>query len=192
MPRTLCALAAVVALAPAAIAVDFDESVLGDLSDDQFAPTDLGVLTTGSNLVTGSTTNIPLDRDFWTFTVAPGDELSAIVLDSLGPRENNSFIAMVAGSEFTTLTDTSGYLGATLIGTDGAGAPVGSNILPNIGSPIFGGTGFTGALGPGTYSIWFQETADITEYAFDLQIVPAPGAAGLLALGGLAAVRRRR
>lgn len=192
MPRTLCALAAVVALAPAALAVDYDELMMGDLSDDQFAPTDIGVLTTGSNTVTGSTTNAPLDRDFWTFTIAPGDELTGIVIDSFGPRENNSFIALVSGTEFTTIEDASGYLGATLIGNASFGAGVGDNVLPNIGQALLGGTGFTGSIGPGTYSLWFQETADVIDYSFDLRVVPAPGAAGLLAVGGLAAMRRRR
>ncbi|GAB4554216.1 MAG: hypothetical protein Tsb0013_16770 [Phycisphaerales bacterium] len=190
--RTLTAAAIVLAVPALALGVDYDESISGDLSNDEFNPTPLGVLTEGPHTVNGSTTANPLDLDFFTFEIAAGTELDSITLTNYaGPAGGGSFIALTTGDQFTSLFDTSGYLGATLIGVS-PGAQTGDDILDDLGSPIFGGTGFSGALGPGVYSIWYQETGDPTDYGFQLNVTPAPGAVALIGCAGLGAMRRRR
>lgn len=175
-----------------ALAVDWDEGLDGDLSSDQFAPTDFGILAEGAHTVSGATEADTPDRDFWTFDIAPGTELASIVLNSYsGPAGGGSFFAIEDGVGFSTLTDASGYLGTTLVGNI-AGAQAGDDVLDDLGGALFGGAGFTGALGPGSYTLWFQETGDVTEYSFTLNVTPAPGAVALLGFAGLGAMRRRR
>ena len=87
---------------------DYNEQFLGDLSDDfrdakahEFFPGKL-VLFTGSNVVEGSTTNDPLDRDFFTFDVPSGFKVSNIFLqdyqwgngDQSSSNYGNSYFAL--------------------------------------------------------------------------------------------------
>ncbi|MEN1705770.1 MAG: hypothetical protein AAGJ54_09715 [Planctomycetota bacterium] len=184
------------ALVPASAAsanVVWDEDVDGDLSDDQFAPTiiDLGL---GSNLVAGRTSagNPNPDREFFTIEVAAGLELSEVVLIEYDTTSQNSFIAVEAGPQITSLASVEFVLGATLIGTE-VGSQEGDNFLDDLGLfPAFGGIGFDGTLGPGQYTFWFQETLDPVDFTFDFVLVPAPASAGLLAGAVLFAGRRRR
>ena len=83
-------------------------------------------------------------------------------------------------------------LGNALIGT-APGQGEGDNVLDDLGNAIFGGTGFAGPLGPGTYTFWFQETTAGVDYALSLQVVPLPPAIWLLgsALLGLYGASRR-
>ena len=181
-----------VALAGPVSIFAYDEAVDGDLSDDQFNPTFLA-LGLGSNLVAGLTEGNPnLDRDFLTVEVAAGMTLEAVVLERYDTTSINSFIAVEAGEQISSLSDVSTFLGATLIGSE-AGVMEGDNFLDDLAfAPLFGGLGFGGTLGEGRYTFWFQETLDPVDYVFDFQVVPAPAGAGLLAAAGLLARRRRR
>lgn len=195
MQKRMKRLAAVAALGLGCAAggeVVHDESIDGDLSDDGFATTDLGVLGLGSSLVIGSVTATPEeDPDYFTFEIAAGQQLSMIVLAQYAPDVigQQSFIAMQEGPQVTSDFDTSVFLGATLIGGE-AGALEGDDILDNIGDPIYGGQGFTGPLGAGVYSVWFQENGGFVGYTFDFVVVPGP--ATVLGLMGLGLRRRRR
>lgn len=177
--------------------VAFDESVFGDLSDNLASPNSLS-FQPGSNRVIGSIAagNPDLDRDFFTFSIATGFQLSSIILDSYESFDNvgaaQSFVAIIGGTSFPSLTDSSGFLGNALI------SEVGADFLDDLGSTGSLGTGtptgFTGALPAGDYTIWHQETVLGNNYTFDfvVEAVPEPSSALLLGLGGLGLLGRRR
>jgi len=176
----------------ASAGVIHDESVSGDLSDDNLAPT-LLMVSAGSNTVAGRTTSDPFDRDIFSFTVGAGFELAAVILDSYVSDDNQGFFAVAEGAQIASLFNPAVLLGNSLIG-DAVGAMVGDDVLDNLGNAVFGGTGFMGALGAGTYSFWIQETTGAVDYVLDFQLratVPAPSSL-LLLLPALALVRRRR
>jgi hypothetical protein len=170
----------------------YDESVSGDLSDNNLAPTAV-LVGEGSNVVTGSTSSSPLDRDIFSLTIAAGFELAAIVLDVYNSADDQGFFAVEAGNQITSLFSPASLLGNTLIGAL-PGATVGNDVLDDLGNALFGGTGFVGALGPGTYAFWIQETSGrVPQYALDFQVrrtVPLP-ATLLLLLPALLVLMRR-
>lgn len=189
------ALVAALSASQAATAA-YVESVSGDLSNDATAPTGLTV-SAGSNVVTGSTITSPFDRDIFSFTLAANQQLDSIVLNSYtGPAGGNgSFFAVQSGSGINT-GNAGAHLGNELIG-QAVGIQQGDDVLDDMGTPRFGSSpGFTGALGPGTYTFWIQETAGPLAYSLDFQVseVPLPAAAWLFgsALLGLGALKRRR
>jgi len=142
-----CALAALVTLTgTAGAAVLHEESVDGDLSNDQTKPTAL-VLASGSNDLIG-TTGITLDgtdRDFATLVVPTGHRLDAMVLlAGTLPAGGVSFVALQQGSMLTTGATAPNP--AVLLGwMHYATADIGNNLLPEIGS-TFGSVGFSGPL----------------------------------------------
>ena len=174
----------------------WDEAIDGDLSGDYLNPTQL--FTKGVNnhvIFTTVGANPDQDREYFTFTIAEGYQLSALILDvfETDPETNLGFIGVAEGSVFPTPptnADPTALLGYALVGL----ADVGNDILQAIGQGA-GSQNFSGPLGPGTYTWWAQETGPSTDN-WDLNFVvteiPAPGALALLGLGGLAARRRRR
>jgi hypothetical protein len=177
----------------------YNESVSGDLSNNGLAPTVLNV-SMGDNDVLGSTGKSAagvIDRDYFTFTVPQGLELTAITVlpgtQTLGP-DGESFIGVESGPEVTVstaATTAAGLLGWDHYGTD----DIGVNILPLMGTSGLGSTGFTGPLPPGTYSFWVQEASvGSVNYGFDFAITPEPATwtmmlTGLTALVGKTARR---
>ncbi|MEM9415468.1 MAG: PEP-CTERM sorting domain-containing protein [Planctomycetota bacterium] len=174
-----------------ATAADYDESINGELSGDQANPT-AWALDLGTNTITGTTVDNPLDRDFFMVTIGAGQSLDSLVLTSFtgDPANNEAFMAVDDQAGFDTLINPTDYLGTTLIGA----GDIGDDALDLLGATEFGGDGFTGPLGEGTYTFWFQETGGPTSYTFTATVVPEPGsvAALLLGAGGLMARRRRR
>lgn len=170
----------------------WDEAIDGDLSEDYLNPTQLEVKGVNNHVVF---TSIDLpgdpDREYFTFTIDAGYELSAVILDvfNTNPEFNLGFIAIASGSQFPTppsAPDPAEMLGYALIGTP----DVGNDILQLMGEGS-GAQGFTGPLGAGSYSIWAQETSislDEWDVNFIVTEVPAPG---VLALFGLATVALR-
>lgn len=176
---------------------DYNETFLGDLSDDfsnptahEFFPGEL-VLFAGSNVVTGTTNNNPLDRDFFTFEVPSGFTVSAIELLDYqwgdGNQEGvgnygNSYFALTSGNAFSSISDDSTFLVSKLIDdrtTDGQVSEVGQDLLePGVG--LTGGNQPNppgpGQLGPGTYTVWYQETGAPTTYSFDITLTAPAGA----------------
>jgi len=159
----------------------------GDLSGVNTSPTPL-TLSGGSNIVRGFTTNSPLDRDFFTVGVGPGQFLDSITLNAFSPAvSSSSFFAVQSGSQVTSISSSTALLGSALVST----SLVGTDVLDNLGVatlPGFGkqGIGFTGPLGPGTYTFWFQETnTNINNYEFNLNVspIPEPGSLMLLTVG---------
>jgi PEP-CTERM motif len=213
--------AAVLAVASAARATDyFESSYGGDFSNDSSHPTQLIpnpdptsltplAFAAGDNIVYGATGNF--DNDYFSFTIAPGEELKALTALPTVPPQTDSdrfFIGIAAGPtvpDISTFMDgsgnfvtASGLLGWTLF-HEGDG-----NILPALGSassadfpPFPGAAGFQGALGPGTYSMWVLDGDPPAGRAYSLDFtvgVPEPASWALMLTGfGLAggALRRR-
>lgn len=186
----LLSVGGVLALAPAAAAdVFWNEAVDGDLSNDRLAPSafvfDVG---THSLLATTGSGNL----DYLSITVPAGMELASLTLVAYTGNDRTAFIAVQEGATFTEAPgapDAGNLLGWAHFGT-GPGN-VGTDILDDMGTGP-GAIGFTPPLGAGTYSFWLQQLGATVTYQLDFEVVPAPSAAGLLALGGLALARRRR
>jgi hypothetical protein len=185
-------LAAAALCSPAVRAgVIYDESVSGDLSNSGPTPTLLTV-SPGSNQLFGTTgkTNIVIDRDYFTFTVPDGMELSGLTVlpgtQTLGTL-GESFIGIEEGPEVTVSTGASNAAG--LLGWYHYGADdIDTDILPLMGTAGMGSTGFTPPLPADTYSFWVQEASTgSVNYGLDFEIssAPEPGSWVLL-LAGLA------
>jgi len=184
-------LAAMAVTAPATLhALNYNEAVSGDLSDNRLAPTPL-TLTLGSNIISGTMggdpgDGIPLDRDFFSFIIHPGQLLTSINVLEYTPS-GQSFYAISAGTSID-IESPSDHLANYLITGNG-------NILDDmaLGSHS-GGLGITDPLGPGTYTVWFQELASVVTYQMDYTIaaIPEPSTALFGAALGLVAMARRR
>ena len=196
------------AAAPASAVNGFTEDPTAtppvDLSNSNTAPTPV-TFGVGDNFITGTTgsnTITGIDRDYFTFTLAPNQQLTAIMvlegttsLSGPNPDAPLSFIGLEAGSQLTNpgapvVGELLGYThyGPSLIGTD---------ILDNIAAGP-GAQGFSRPLGAGTYSVWIQEANTGTaHYAFNFVVgmVPEPSTWMMMLAGfGLMgfALRRQR
>jgi hypothetical protein len=180
----------------------YNESISGDLSNSGLAPTLLTV-SLGLNDLFGTTgkTGTVIDRDYFTFTVPEGLELTAITVlpgtETLGTL-GESFIGIESGPQVTVLT--SATTAAGLLGWyhyDDTG-DIDVNILPLMGTSGLGSTGFTGPLPAGTYSFWVQEaSAGTVPYGLEFTVAPEPASwtmllTGMTALVGKTARRAAR
>ena len=186
------AIAAGVVAGTASADLMWDEAIDGDLSGDYLAPTQL--FTKGVNNHVIFETSTGDDREFFTFTIAEGFQLSALIFDDFetDPESNLGFISVNEGSVLPFDPDAPNVtqlLGYYLPGAD----DVGNDILQLMGQGG-GSQGFSGPLAAGTYTFWAQETApsvDMWDLNFVVTEVPAPGALALLGLAGFAGKRRR-
>ncbi len=181
-------LPALLAVTGASADVIWDESINGDLSGDGLAPTPF-VLDSGTHSLLASTG--VGDREYISITIPVGLELSELWLAAYQGTDGVAFVGIQEGPQFTVqqADGPAGLLGWSHFGT-GAGQ-VGTNILDDIGVGA-GAIGFDGPLTAGTYSFWMQQLAPAVSYQFDFVVVPAPACAGIFAMAGLAACRRRR
>ena len=174
----------------------------GPLSTSGLAPTALGPMTLGSNDVfatTGSnaTTGV-VQLNYFVVTVPVGFALGSITeLPGTQVGGALSFIGMEASPQVTVSPDATtaaGLLGWTHYGP----ADINTNILPAMGIPAEGSSGFTAPLGAGQYSFWIQELSPGTfPFGFDLGLVsavPEPGTftMSLIGLATLVPVLRHR
>jgi MYXO-CTERM domain-containing protein len=176
----------------------WDEAIDGDLSSDYLNPTQLYTKGVNNHVIfttIGAAENGgDQDREYFTFDVAVGYQLEAIILSNFetDPITNLGFIGVAAGNVFPTSPEAPNVtelLGYYLPGVD----DVGDDILQAMGNGG-GSQGFSGPLGAGSYTFWAQETGPSTDnwdLNFVVSEVPAPGALALLGLGGIAARRRR-
>jgi len=188
---------------PATAAVTYSESKTVDLSSNGLSPTALA-LSLGDNIIEGWTGRFEgnIDRDYFTFTLAANQALESITfLD--GNTIGLSFIGVQSGNQVTvspSAADATGLLGWYHYSK---AADVGTDILDNMGIPMAGSTGFTGPLGPGTYSFWLQEASpgSPVHYAFNFVVgefvvesaVPEPATWTMMLLGfGFAGMALRR
>ncbi|MEP0914191.1 hypothetical protein NDI45_25110 [Leptolyngbya sp. GB1-A1] len=179
---------------------DYNETFLGDLSDDisnptahEFYPGKL-VLFPGSNVVTGSTTKRTTpanggdeDRDFFVFDVPSGFTVDAIYLRSYQQTGGgNSYFALIEGNAFPANSIDNAqfpelakeFKVSKLIDTDEVGGE--QDLLDYKASAQFpselGPNANPGQLDAGTYTAWYQETANPTTYSFDIRLKAPEGA----------------
>ncbi|GAB4386410.1 MAG: hypothetical protein Kow00121_52930 [Elainellaceae cyanobacterium] len=158
-----------------------NEASNGDLSNFFNNPTSI-TLSPGNNVISGSTVgggNPPGDRDYFTFEVPVGSTVSAIFLQSYSGA-TNSYFAVIGGNSFpdpdaATPPDASTFVVSKLI-DNAADSEVGEDLLASTVGTAAGPAG-PGQLGPGVYSVWYQETGANTTYEFNvvLDTPPAPG-----------------
>ena len=170
----------------------WNEAVSGDLANVGTSPTPV-TLGLGSNLIAGSTgrTSGVVDRDYFSVSIAPGQQLSAVNVLA-GTAATNaggvSFIAVQAGLQVTvspTGGSAAGLLGWLHFGEN----DLGTNVLPVMGIGI-GATGFVDTLPAGNYAFWIQDTGTGTalyRLDFNVSAVPEP-ATVLMLLAGLAGI----
>lgn len=165
----------------------WNEGVQGDLSGNHLSPTVLTV-SAGSNLISGVTEDG--DVDYFRISLAPGQAITGLRLESYNSTDPFGFIGFQAGTQFSddannvAATD---LLGWTLFGDTN----VGTDILPGMATN-FGAQGFTVPLTGPNYVFWVQQLGPPTSYTFNVQVVPEPGTMALaLGVAGLLARRRR-
>jgi hypothetical protein len=180
---------------------EYSESTAGDLSNSGLTPTVIDFVL-GNNFVEGWTGNPSgtVDRDYFTFTLDPGQALSFIQVLTGTQSIGLSFIGVQSGNQVTvspSAADATGLLGWHHY----SAGDVGTDILDDIGVAAAGSTGFTAPLGPGTYSFWIQEASpgERVHYAFNFGVtefsapVPEPGTWMMMLAGfGLAGMALRR
>jgi predicted carbohydrate-binding protein with CBM5 and CBM33 domain len=156
------------------MAFPYDESVTGDLSSIFNAPTSLGALSSGNNLVTGATDSGggSRDRDYFSFVVPVGSTVTAIFLSNYTTNgTGNSYFALDDAIFPNPVPNPTGsepnFLVSALIDTDEVNS--GTDLL-TFGNQASSSTDIgPGSLGPGKYYIWYQEGPnDETTYTFNI------------------------
>jgi hypothetical protein len=167
---------------PVGASILYDESVSGDLSNNQAAPTSR-TLAVGTNSIKGVVGGAD-SRDWVAVTVPAGDVLVSLILASYESTDSQGFIGVQAGSSFVGDPFTaSSYLGYAHFGTgatNGSLPPtnlVGTDLLPLMGdtSTAPGAAGFTPPLSAGSYTFIIQQLGSTTAYQFDFNATAAPG-----------------
>ncbi len=176
--------------------VTYLEDVQGPLSGSSFNPTALGIFEVGTNVVDAGLQDGTGPNDVFTFEIGASTELIAITLASYTDENNNPIInnrfffgihddVVFPVDEFDMLTGNAignEFLGGFLLGNE-----IGVNMLPLIGNNnLFIGTGFTGPLGPGSYTVFAQQTdPQNSQYNLEFQVaataIPEPSSTAVLA-----------
>lgn len=192
---------------PALAGSYYDESIYGDLQSDNTQPPTALSFSGGANQVIGTTygPRTAPDRDFFTFTVPVGGNLSSIlVVDAVGQGPGQQeFISINAGSAAPNpLPTNAASTKSALLGYwHFSASDDGTDILQEMGSTgrVSGvdPAGFIGSLPAGQYTIWIQDTAGDADHRSTYNLVfnipePATGVLALAGLSAIAAIRRRR
>lgn len=195
-------LPAVAVAGPTQATVVYDESISGDLSNSGATPHPV-LFAPGDNEVFGSTgrgTDGTVDRDYFAFTLLSDHWLTGLQVlpgtTSIGPA-TVSFLGIQGGSQVTVdplMPSAGDLLGWRHYGP----GDIGGDILLQVGAGA-GAQGFNAPLGPGTYSVWIQETGTGTaNYAFNFLVasVPEPATWAMMIVGfgaiGVSLRRRRK
>ncbi|MEE2640028.1 MAG: hypothetical protein VX768_05335 [Planctomycetota bacterium] len=133
-----------------------------------------------------------LDVDVFTIIIEAGRQLDQIILTDYdwsnpfghtggtgGVPGGGAFFAVQKGDQITggITGPPAELLGAGLVGIL-PGATVGEDILDDLGSGTFSGAGvpsFSGPLGPGKYTFWYQEGPTDTNYTFEFVVSDTSG-----------------
>jgi hypothetical protein len=180
----------------------FDESTLGDLSNNQGTPTTLS-FSSGINRVIGNVNGVGDSQDWITFNVPIGYQLTSEVLAAYTSSDGQGFTGFHSGTSFPGSTfDPASYNGYSHFGTaaqNNVSPPVnlvGADLLPIMADPnqAPGSTGFAAPLGAGDYTFLVQQLGSSTAYEFDFTIsaIPEPTALALAPLAMSLIARYRR
>ena len=167
-------------------AVLWDESVSGDLTNNQAAPNTF-TLSVGTNAIIGSlrTSSAADNQDWVALTVPVGLQLSAVVLAAYTSTDAQGFTGVQSGTNFVgSVNSPASYLGYAHFGTGPQN--VGLDILPMMGDTNLaaGAQGFLPPLPSGTYTFLIQQTGTSqTGYQFDYVVTPIPEPSALLLVG---------
>ncbi len=194
-PHLLAVIALAAALAhPASAVTVWDESVDGDLSTDPANPTPI-TFDIGTNTITGTVQASSDTRDYITFTIGSGQQLTELLLQEYvdlpggGPGDRGYYAINSGDTSFIPAGSTANSF---LAGDHLDPLPPGSDLLDELVNSPTNGTGLTVPVGPGTYSFLVQQTGpELTGYTLDFVLTPEPATAGLL-LAGLAGLALRR
>ena len=163
----------------------WDESADGDLSSVATSPTAISVAS-GSNVVSGRVQASGDTRDYFTFNIPSGLQLTGIFLLDYtdvvsGGNGDRGFIHIDDGT--SSVVPSASTIASVLGGShlDRAIYPNSTdNLLVALSGAPQGGSGFTVPLGPGDYTMNVQQTgAELTAYSLDLvlEATPPPGCA---------------
>jgi hypothetical protein len=161
-----------------ALAAGYQEKKSGDLSNDGLNPTPVK-LKVGANIIDGNdgSVNGVVDRDYFTFTLKAGQQLTSITLEPKTVVGGTfSFIGVQKGKQVTV--DPNGNSPAGLLGwTHYSDSEIGTDLLPAICTGP-GAKGCTPPLGKGSYSFWLQElSACACHYRFTFNVTGSDDAA---------------
>ena len=178
--------------------VVFDDAN-GNASSNGAAPTPV-TFSLGSNVINGTVTSPSNVRNFYTFTIGEGQELSAINLDAISVVDaagavssDPGFYALIDGTTGTNPVAGFANLGGELYGPSSLGV----DLLAGISDGgISSDSGFS-SIGAGDYTFVIQQTGDeVSSFSLDFQVstaaVPEPTSTVLLAGLGLVGLARRR
>jgi hypothetical protein len=169
------------------LSVLYDESVSGDLSNNQSAPTPLTVFL-GTDSIKGTVGSGDI-QDWLRLHVPLGLDISSLVLHTYVSTDAQGFTGVQAGTSFVGSPFTaSSYLGYAHFGTGATngGLPptnlVGTDLLPLMGNTTLasGSQGFTPPLDSGDYTFLIQQQGATTTYQFDFGIGSSPSTAIVL------------
>ncbi|MEM9223247.1 MAG: malectin domain-containing carbohydrate-binding protein, partial [Pseudomonadota bacterium] len=167
-----------------------------DFSDDHLAPTDIGTLAEGETTIvaTQQGDNAPggRERDYFTFTVADGQQLTGIILEGFETDEQGTPQAFIGINDTgqiptdpVTFENVEQMLGGYVYNSGDVVNQATSNdgnLLDELGDGsefdgpqeiLFrGGEGFEGPLPAGTYTIWLNQGGDASTATLKLVTEP--------------------
>jgi len=154
---------------------DVNEGGIGDFSNDPANPTEFALAPGVNSLVNGLMQGNP---DYVAFTVDACDVLTGITLTDFTSNEvgNIAFVAIQSGPTFTVTPEEAPTSTSELDGfTHFSANEIGTDILALAGQEP-DAIGFTTPLGPGTYTMWLNQTGAESEHTlvFNVERVLVP------------------
>jgi hypothetical protein len=171
--------------------VFWDESINGDLSNNQSGPNQF-TLASGVNTLIGTVGGAAGSQDWFTLTVPANFQFQSIIPRAYSSSDATAFIGFQDGSSFVGDPNSSAslYRGYGHIGP-GSGNALNVDMMPAMGAAP-GAQGFTPPLGPGSYTFLIQQLGSQTSYQFDFTAIPEVRGQAAVAIFCAAFLLRRR
>ncbi len=140
-------------------------AVNGDFSNNNVNPDDV-ILNLGTNTLVS--TGEFSDADYITFEVQAGQQLTAVNLSDYVGGQNGAFLGIQIGNTVPSQSDIQNAIATLDGGTVYSEDQIGTNILPLLATTTVEGAGqptngLTLPLGPGLYTLWFNQNQNLTE-----------------------------